>query len=117
MPVKLQHDKCPIAINVIFKVDTGSPITTLTEEAIERLYSNCPRIENTRKIFYRSRIAGRLIEIYNSVKHYHNLNILGVDFMQSVDARLTVDYSKSRDGTFSLKFDVNGEVKPLENDL
>lgn len=41
MPVRLSKKRCPISINVIFKVDTGSPVTILNKEVADRLHLNC----------------------------------------------------------------------------
>jgi hypothetical protein len=38
LPVRLRDQKCPKTINVIFKVDTGAGVTTLTGEVLEKLH-------------------------------------------------------------------------------
>jgi hypothetical protein len=42
LPVRLRDKNCSKVINVIFKVDTGAGITTLTKEVLEKLHSLCP---------------------------------------------------------------------------
>ena len=42
LPVRLREKSCPQNINVIFKVDSGAGITTLTNEVLEKLHSLCP---------------------------------------------------------------------------
>jgi hypothetical protein len=34
LPLGFSFESCPKLINVIFKVDTGSPVTTLTREVV-----------------------------------------------------------------------------------
>ena len=37
LPVRLRDKNCSKVINVIFKVDTGAGITTLTKEVLEKV--------------------------------------------------------------------------------
>ena len=67
---------------MIFKVDTGSPISTLTQEALHKLFEDCPKIEETFSDFYAVRIAGRKISVSLSRSYYENLNILGANFIR-----------------------------------
>jgi hypothetical protein len=98
IPVRLSHPSCPITINIIFKVDTGAPISTLTTEALEKLYNNCPTIERTFLDAYPVLISGHKILVQRSQAHYQTLNILGANFMAETNSRLEIDYLKFERG-------------------
>ena len=38
LPVRLKHNYCSTEINIIFKVDTGAPSSSLTSKALEKFY-------------------------------------------------------------------------------
>ncbi len=61
LPVRLSYKSCPILINVFFVIDTGSPITTLTTQVLDKLDENCPKIEKTSKNYINVFIAGHYI--------------------------------------------------------
>jgi hypothetical protein len=44
MPVRLSNKRCPTRISVIFKIDTGSPITTITREVLQKLFNTCTNV-------------------------------------------------------------------------
>lgn len=94
MPVKLNHKSCPILINVIFKVDTGAPVSSLTSEVLSKLYENCPKIEKTFRDAYSVAIAGHFIKVQESQAHFQNLSILGADFLEEMNCHLEFDYLK-----------------------
>lgn len=58
MPVRFAHKSCPT-----FKVDTGTSSSSLTTETLNKLYENCPKIEQTFLDSYPVTIAGHTIEV------------------------------------------------------
>jgi hypothetical protein len=107
MPVRLNHRRCNITINVIFKVDTGAPITTITTEVADKLFARCQSIEKTEFQTYSVQIAGREFIVERSQSHFENLNILGANYMRWTNADVRVHYSKDLRGSVELMLDVN----------
>jgi hypothetical protein len=104
MPVRFAHKSCPTLINVIFKVDTGAPSSSLTTEVLNKLYENCPNIEQTFLDTYPVIIAGHKIAVQESQAHFLTLNILRADFLEENNCHLEVDYLKYEGGQFKLVF-------------
>lgn len=98
MSVKLAHKSYPISLNVIFKVDTGAPISTLTTKTLDKLYENCPQIERNFLDSYSVIIAGHKIVVQRSQAHYLILNILGAKFISEKSVHIEIDYQTFEGG-------------------
>lgn len=72
MPARIHHPKCPTQISIIFTIDTASSITTLTKEAIEALFMNCPNLKPTFSDYFTVKIDGNTIDVRESKDHYQN---------------------------------------------
>ncbi len=87
------------AINVVFLLDTGSPVSYLSAKAMEALIGNpegglprqLPVLVQSRKV--------TTFHLSPPDKHFADVNVLGMDFMLKNTLSLSVDYE---DETFRL---------------
>lgn len=103
LPVRLSFPGCKTNINVVFIVDTGSPYTSLTDEAFIALCKACPQFEHIPNEAYYVRILSHILFTVSSKYSYMNINILGSDFLRMADAKLVVQYETLDAGYGSLR--------------
>lgn len=77
----------PIWIPILY--DTGAPVTYLTKEVFMELGVLNPHDDR----MYAT-LNGRKMVVYMSKNHFHNVNVLGHDFMKAVGAKTIVDYKE-----------------------
>lgn len=90
--MRLYDKDCPTMLNVIFKIDIGSPVSALTKETMSALNSHCKKRNNNKDDWARVLINNRKTDILKSVGNYENMNILGTDFMKQYDVNLKIFY-------------------------
>ena len=66
IPIRLSYKSCKTLTNVIFLIDNGAPTSTLRSDTLERLFANCPQIENTFQSFYMVNILNLRIKAIRS---------------------------------------------------
>ena len=113
LQVRLNHRKYYIKLNVIFKVDIGTPITTLTGEVLHKLYDKRPTVERTDSERYTIKMNSRQMHVSKSVVLYHNLSIIGADLMGTNIIRLVIDYSLDLKEKVEIIFDHNVPIEEL----
>jgi hypothetical protein len=88
---KRQSRNPTIAINIIFLIDTGSPVSYLSEKAMQVLLSENVHIPESVKVCIHTE---RVIQCHRSPKdkHFANVNVLGTDFFVENGITLVGDY-------------------------
>lgn len=76
----------PLWIPILY--DTGAPVTYLTKEVFTEL-----GIEDVDRMYVT--LNGKKMVVYMSIAHFHNVNVLGHDFMKAVGAKTIADYKES----------------------
>ena len=109
LPVRLYDKDCPTMLNVIFKIDTGSPVSALTKETMSTLNSHCKQRNSNKDDWARVLINNRKADVLKSVGSYENVNILGTDFMKQYDVSLKIFY-KSHVNPQKVKVQFNDEI-------
>jgi hypothetical protein len=88
-----RHSRNPTnAINIIFLIDTGSPVSYLSENAFKHLLPEDTNIPDSLKCCIQTE---RVIQCHLSPKdkHFSDVNVLGMDFMSEHELSILVDYS------------------------
>ena len=88
-------------INVIFLINTGSPVTYLSQQAIQALI-NFPAANTPRSLSIRIH-DGTVILCHVSPqdKHFADVNVLGMDYLSSRQLSISLDYKKKTVKLFS----------------
>lgn len=87
LPLTVANSK--VTINVVFLVDTGAPATYLRSQTLtalgytESTPSSAP-----------VRINGLANRVYVSHTHFHNVDVLGQDYLRALGGVLNVDYRR-----------------------
>ncbi|KAJ3276895.1 hypothetical protein HDV01_002950 [Terramyces sp. JEL0728] len=81
------------AINVVFLIDTGSPVSYLSENAFKSLLPPHSHIPQSIDVMIQTE---RVIECHLSPKdkHFADVNVLGMDFMTKNSLSILVNYDK-----------------------
>ena len=87
-PVQSGRDTSLPRINVFFVVDTGAPYTYFSHSAFSALHVPVPSPNERARLM----VNGVTVRAYRSERRHADVSVLGVDFFEAADARLTVDY-------------------------
>ena len=80
-------------LNVLFLVDTGSPVSYLCDEAISALIGNDKGLPRFINVFVQ---GGQVSECHLSPKesHFHDVNVIGMDFLSSHNLSIQICYPR-----------------------
>ena len=85
-------------LNILFLVDTGSPVSYLCDEAISALIGKDNALPKYINVFVQ---GGQVLECHLSPKdgHFHDVNVIGMDFLATHRLSIKICY---RQRTFQL---------------
>lgn len=81
------------SINVVFLINTGSPVSYLSENAFKALLPPDSNIPESLKVCIQTE---RVIQCHLSPqdKHFRDVNVLGADFLAEHDLSILTDYAR-----------------------
>jgi hypothetical protein len=85
-------------INVVFKVEPGAGLSTISKDTIIQLFKKCRDHKMIDEDTHEIMIAGRKITVFESRSLFREMNILGADFMGLTKARLAMKYTNYKVG-------------------
>ena len=89
-----RNEKHGLQLNIIFLVDTGSPVTYLSRQAMHALIGTDGT--NTPKSLMVSVHDGTVVICHLSPqdKHFADVNVLGMDYLSTRQLSMNIDYKK-----------------------
>ncbi|KAI3660563.1 hypothetical protein MP638_000103 [Amoeboaphelidium occidentale] len=83
------------AVNIVFLVDTGSPVSYLSKEAMEALIGNRENMPSVLDVFIHSERAIPC-HLSPSASHFADVNVLGTNFLAENELSLAMQWRSRR---------------------